>query len=99
MRLAVQGRVRAPIAVAVLLVICLTLVFAAAAPVLAASPDPSAATGGDPRSSGQGPGLVGDPATAIGAVLLIALVTVGATGVYLRVTDKRQDPQDGRGQP
>ena len=29
---------------------------------LAASPGPSAVVGGDPRSSGQGPGLVGDPA-------------------------------------
>ncbi len=34
--------------------------------VAAASPDPSAAPGGDPRSSGQGPGLVGDPLVAIG---------------------------------
>ncbi len=42
---------------------------AVALPVLAASPSPTAATGGDPRSSGQGPGLVGDPLLAIGIVV------------------------------
>jgi hypothetical protein len=32
--------------------------------------------GGDPRSSGQGPGLVGDPVTAI---LLVVLIGVGTS--------------------
>jgi hypothetical protein len=59
---------------------------AMAATVLAASPVPSAATGGDPRSSGQGPGLVGDPLFALIAVLAIGLVTVGVTLAWVRMT-------------
>jgi hypothetical protein len=54
----------------------------------AASPSPGT-IGGDPRSSGQGPGLVGDPAFAILAVVAIGLVTVVATLVYVRLTAKR----------
>jgi hypothetical protein len=57
---------------------------------LAASPEPSGAIGGDPRSSGQGPGLVGDPLTAIVLVLAIGLATVLATLVYVRFTGGRR---------
>jgi hypothetical protein len=56
---------------------------------LAASPVPSAAPGGDPRSSGQGPGLVGDPAFALLAVIAIGLGSLLATLVYVRLTAKR----------
>jgi hypothetical protein len=63
---------------------------ATAGSVLAASPTPSAGIG-DPRSSGQGPGLVGDPLTAILVVAAIALVTVGITLAYVRVTRRRGD--------
>ncbi len=56
---------------------------------LAASPAPSAGTGGDPRSSGQGPGLVGDPAFALVAVVAIGLGTVLATLIYVRLTAHR----------
>ena len=55
------------------------------ATVLAATPAPSVA-GGDPRSSGQGPGLVGDPAFAILAVVAIAVGAVLLTLAYLRLT-------------
>ncbi len=55
---------------------------------LAASPTPQAA-GGDPRSSGQGPGLVGDPAFALVAVVAIGLGSVLATLVYVRLTARR----------
>jgi hypothetical protein len=54
--------------------------------VSAASPSPGPATGGDPRSSGQGPGLVGDPAFALLAVVGIGLATVAVTLVYVRLT-------------
>ena len=54
----------------------------------AASPSPGAA-GGDPRSSGQGPGLVGDPAFALLAVVAIGLGSVVATLVYVRLTARR----------
>jgi hypothetical protein len=55
----------------------------------AASPGPTAGPGGDPRSSGQGPGLVGDPLAALVAVLAIGLATVVLTLVYLRMTARR----------
>ena len=57
---------------------------------LAASPEPSGALGGDPRSSGQGPGLVGDPVTAILLVVLIGVVTAVATAVYVRISGGRR---------
>ena len=57
---------------------------------LAASPTPSAATGGDPRSSGQGPGLVGDPLMAIGLMLAIGLGAMLATLAYVRLTGDRR---------
>ena len=56
------------------------------AAVLAASPLPSILPGADTRSSGQGPGLVGDPALALLGVVGIALVAVIATLVYVRLT-------------
>jgi hypothetical protein len=57
---------------------------------LAASPDPSPIAGGDTRSGGEGPGLVGSPLGAIAAVLLIALASVVLTLVYLRLTSNRR---------
>lgn len=60
------------------------------ATVLAATPAPSAAAGGDPRSVGQGPGLVGDPAFALLAVVVIGLAAVLLTLVYLRLTAPRR---------
>lgn len=55
---------------------------------LAASPSPDT-VGGDPRSSGQGPGLVGDPAFALLAVVAIGLGSVVSTLVYVRLTAGR----------
>ena len=55
---------------------------------LAASPTPDSGLG-DPRSSGQGPGLVGDPAFAILAVVVIGVGTVLVTLAYLRLTAQR----------
>ena len=68
--------------------VCWWLVLAT--PAFAASPSPSAGTGGDPRSSGQGPGLVGDPLFALAAVLAIGLGALVATLVYVRVTARRE---------
>jgi len=53
---------------------------------LAASPLPSILPGSDTRSSGEGPGLVGDPALALLGVLGIAVVAILATLAYVRVT-------------
>jgi len=61
---------------------------ASASAVLAASPTPGPA--GDPRSSGQGPGLVGDPGLAIIGVLAIGLGTLVVTLLYIRLTGGRR---------
>ena len=59
---------------------------------LAASPDASVAGQvGDPRSNGQGPGLVGTPGLAILGVFAIGLVAVIATTVYVRLTAPGKD--------
>lgn len=55
---------------------------------LATSPSPEP-IGGDPRSSGQGPGLVGDPLFAVLAVVVIGIVSVVATLAYVRLTARR----------
>jgi hypothetical protein len=62
--------------------------------VWAASPSPSAGIGGDPRSSGQGPGLVGDAGTAILGTLAIGFGAVVITTLYVRLTPRRRPPDD-----
>ncbi len=63
------------------------------ATTLAASPEATAAAGGDPRSNGQGPGLVGTPGLAILAVATIAILAIVVTTVYVRLTaPTRRDP-------
>lgn len=56
------------------------------APSLAASPAPTPEAGGDTRSAGEGPGLVGAPFLAIGGVLALGVATAAGTLVYVRVT-------------
>ena len=58
-------------------------------PALAASPSPSPGAGGDPRSSGQGPGLVGDPLFALLAVVAIGMGALLLTLAYVRLTGRR----------
>ncbi len=69
-------------------VVAVALSLATVGAVLAASPTPG--TGGDPRSSGQGPGLVGDPAFALLAVLAIGVGTLVVTLVYIRLSGGRR---------
>jgi hypothetical protein len=52
---------------------------------LGASPTPSPQLG-DPRSGGQGPGLVGDPLLAIVIVAAIGLLSLAGTLLYVRAT-------------
>ncbi len=87
-----MSRPRARVLVAVLAVAWLLGV--SIGPVLAASPAPSAGSdyGGDTRTSGQGPGLVGSPLYAIGGVLAVALISIGFTTAYVRATTPR--PRD-----
>lgn len=68
----------------------------ASATALGASPAPTSGTGGDPRSSGQGPGLVGDPVLAIAIVVAIAALTLVATLAYVRATAGRDDRSSHR---
>lgn len=85
---------------AVLLVTAVALLFVGLVMLLlpghafAASPEPTAVTGSDTRSSGQGPGLVGAPLAAILGVLGIALVAVILTLAFVRATGGpgRSDP-------
>ena len=58
----------------------------------AASPEPSNDLGGDTRSSGAGPGLVGAPGLAIGGVILLGLVAAGLTTAYIRFTGGARAP-------
>ena len=66
-----------------------SLWLALAMTALAASPAPTAGSGGDPRSSGQGPGLVGDPTFALLAVVGIGIASIVATLLYVRLTARR----------
>ena len=66
--------------------VAITITLVGAGTALAGSPSPAGAAGGDPRSSGQGPGLVGDPMMAIVLVAAIALASLVATLVYVRMT-------------
>lgn len=74
------------------------VVIACSAPlgVLGASPSPTS-LGGDTRSGGEGPGLVGDPLGAIALVVAIAVVSVIVTMAYVRLTAGRSRPDSPRG--
>ena len=67
----------------------MSLVVGLAGSVFGAEPGATSGTGGDPRSPGEGPGLVGDPGFAIAVVVLVAVLSVVATLVYLRLTGPR----------
>jgi hypothetical protein len=69
------------------------------AAALAASPDPSLRPGSDTRSSGQGPGLVGEPALAILGMVGIGLVSLVATLAYVRLTGGRGGSDEASGAP
>lgn len=56
-----------------------------------ASPTPSPGGAGDPRSPGQGPGLVGDPVFAIAVLVFVAIASAVATLVYVRLTAPNED--------
>jgi hypothetical protein len=62
------------------------------AQVSAASPVASPAAGGDTRSAGEGPGLVGSPVLAIGGVLALGLAAAALTLLYVRATGGPRPP-------
>jgi hypothetical protein len=74
--------------------------FASAATVLAASPEPSLRPGSDTRTTGGGPGLVGAPLLAILIVLGIALLSVVVSLGYVRLTGgPRRKEEEQRPKP
>jgi hypothetical protein len=76
------------IAAAVLWWIADALIGGAAA-TLAASPDPTLRPGTDTRSTGGGPGIVGEPLLALLGVLGVAAVSLLASLAYVRLTGPR----------
>ena len=83
-----SSRVRGPAALLGALLLASWL----AATVLAAEPSASPGAGGDPRSSGQGPGLVGEPLVALAVVAIVGLVALGGTLLYIRATGGPRQP-------
>ncbi len=59
---------------------------------LAASPDPTLRPGSDTRTSGGGPGLVGDPLFAVLVVAALAVLSVAGSLAWIRMTK----PPEGR---
>ena len=99
MRVLAEGHARRPLAAAIALAagaVSLTiglawaLLDAVTGTVAAASPSPAAGVAGDPRSSGVGPGLVGEPLLAIGVVVGLGLAVVLVTTAYVRLTGGRR---------
>ena len=90
--LASVRRVVATVAVSWLLAWSLLVPF-----VAAATPVPTPDAGGDTRSAGEGPGLVGAPVLAVGGVLVLGILAAGITLVYIKATGGRMpaaDPPD-----
>jgi len=55
-------------------------------PVMAAEPEPSILVPTDPRSDGQGPGLVGSPVVVAMGVIVLGALVAGVTALVLRLT-------------
>jgi hypothetical protein len=75
--------------VALLLVLSSTgvaLPVSAESPTPAETPSSTIAGRGDPRSEGEGAGLVGDPVLVALGVVALGAIASGATLVYLRLT-------------
>ena len=77
---------RTLLATMVLATLLLMPTAAARAQYPAASSDPGVIGSGDPRSTGEGPGLVGNPLVIALGVVLLGVVAAGGTAVYLRLT-------------
>jgi hypothetical protein len=63
-----------------------------AVPIALAAAPSAPAAGGDPRSAGEGPGLVGEPFVALLAVIGIAVVAIVVTTAYVRIAQRREKP-------
>jgi hypothetical protein len=72
------------VALATLVALVVLLILSTIA--LAATPVPTTVAGGDPRSAGEGPGLVGTPVVAIAAVFGLGIAAAAVTLAYVRLT-------------
>jgi hypothetical protein len=75
------------------LALLLALIALASLATLAIGAEPSASPaalfeGGDPRSEGEGPGLVGSPLLILLGVVLLGTVTAGATVLIARFAQR-----------
>jgi hypothetical protein len=83
-------RANRAVAQAVLLGLLLVVLLAGRAVGAESTPDPLALfEGGDPRSDGGGPGIVGSPVLILGAVVLLGIVTAVVTILIVRLTGRR----------
>jgi hypothetical protein len=78
--------------VALALLVAVVLLLTLAAIALAATPVPTTVSGGDPRSAGEGPGLVGTPVVAIAAVFGLGIAAAAVTIAYVRLTGGPRKP-------
>jgi hypothetical protein len=80
---------RVGVGVILSLVVWLVLLVPSASPTQAQSPEPSGATvivAGDPRSDGEGPGLVGSPLLIALGVVVLGVLTAAGTVLVIRLT-------------
>jgi hypothetical protein len=70
----------------------LVVLFVVAGTALAATPVPTNVAGGDPRSAGEGPGLVGTPVVAIAIVFGLGIAAAAVTVAYVRLTGGPRKP-------
>jgi len=70
------------------LAVAVLLAWPVAHEVRAADPSSTPGAGGDPRSSGEGPGFVGDPLLAISGVVVVGVGSVLLTLAYVRLTER-----------
>ena len=90
-----RGRLAAALVVVAGLLLVLGLaLFLLPGDALAASPAPSGVVGSDTRSPGEGPGFVGALAPAFLAVIGIAVLAIGATLAWVRLTRRSSDRAD-----
>jgi len=95
-----MSRARAAVrvgAATVLLAFVLASSFIGPSAANAASPGPTSDVGGDTRSAGEGPGLVGQPILAVGGVIALGCLAAGLTVLYVRATDRT--PRQGADAP
>ena len=78
--------------VAIAVFVALVVVLVVAETAHGATPIPTTVAGGDPRSAGEGPGLVGTPVVAIAIVFGLGIAAAAVTLAYVRLTGGPRKP-------